>query len=115
MSLLVERRTERIDLGDGEWVDILAELPVKEACLVGEALGKPLTTGTLEVLQLVITAWSDDVPVNPENIAQLKPKVSRAILDRVRELNVAPDPKVSSLPLISTSRAERRRAHTKTS
>ena len=106
MSLLVERRTERIDLGDGDWVEVRVSLSTKEALLVQELQGKSLSEGTFGILELLLVAWSDEAPLTRENIEELKPKKTEEILARLKDVIVSPDPKASSSPLTSTSRAK---------
>lgn len=113
MSLLADGKTERIDLGDGEWVEVLVTLPVKQACVIAEVTDKGLTAATLGILEAVITAWSEPIPLTPENIANIKASVAQTILTRFNEI-AAISPKASSLPSTSTSKG-RRRSRTRTS
>ena len=109
MGLLTEKRTERIDLGDGDWVDILVDLPVKEACEIQELADKGLTDQALGLLVAVIVAWSDAAPVTPENIAGLRAELAATIMQRFNErMTAVLNPKVSSLPSIRSSRARER-------
>jgi hypothetical protein len=81
MGLL--NQTKRIQLDGGEWVDVrplslvaLRRLRAEVASVkpdgddqsLEEAQGFALTQAALENC---IVAWSDEAPVNPENIAQL--------------------------------------------
>lgn len=80
MALL--HKTKRVDLGDGEWVDVrpmsvkeMREMRLKVAGIAHnevetkeEAQGYELTR---LALLATIVAWSDDDPVNAENIDRL--------------------------------------------
>jgi len=80
MGLLNQRK--RVDLGDGEWVEVrplsigaLRAMRQKAAAIVvpegeekEEAQGFELSK---LALQACIVAWSDEAPVTPENIDQL--------------------------------------------
>lgn len=80
MGLL--NQTKRVDLGDGEWVDVrplsigalrtmrqrAASVVVPEGEEKDEAQGFELSK---LALQECIVAWSDDAPVTPDNIEKL--------------------------------------------
>lgn len=81
MGLLNQKK--RVDLGEGEWVEVrplslvaLQRLRVEVASIQAindeesreEAQGFAMTQKALE---LCIVAWSDEAPVTPENISQL--------------------------------------------
>jgi hypothetical protein len=107
VSLRAERKTERIDLGDGEWVDILAELTVKQFCEIAELNEKGFTETALGILSIAIVAWSDPEPVTPEAIAELRSDVADAIATRFQAIRIR-SPKASSSPSTDSSKRKDR-------
>jgi hypothetical protein len=98
VSLLLEPETHRIDLGDGEWVDVRRHMTsadrnalnsramtvVREQGLDGEmgparATIDPGLWGQV-LLERMIVAWSDQARVTPANIGRLPPEAA----DRIR-------------------------------
>jgi len=114
MGLLVERKTERIELGNGEWLEILVTLPFKEAVQAQALVRKPNKEGIIELVKLLIVAWSSELPLTPENLDLLSAEAGTEVLGRIPQITVGADPKVSLSPSTSTSRANRKR-HTKKS
>jgi hypothetical protein len=127
MSHLVRDELHRIDLGDGEWVDIKRHTTIGDL----EAIEKvaPFTAEKSMVraratLQVVIKAWSftedgKPVPVSEENILCLSSEATAAILTEVNRLNPArtpeemanllpPSPSTSGSPGRSPRRTTRR-------
>lgn len=107
MSLRADKKTERIDLGDGEWVEILVNLNVKQACLLADTEGKGLSDKALEMLSILIVAWSDEEPVTPEAIAEVRADVAEAVMERFQAVR-AGSPKASSSRSTGSSRTKRR-------
>jgi len=106
MGLLNQKK--RVDLGEGEWVDVrplslvaLRRLRAEVASVkpdgedqsIEEAQGFALTQRALEAC---IVAWSDEEPVSPENISQLPYEMTFEIAaavglgDRERPLKSGP-------------------------
>jgi hypothetical protein len=113
VGLLAEKRTERIDLGDEDWVVILTAFDTRQAAEIGDLQNKSGPEGMCGLLAAIIVEWSEDLPITVETAGQLKPKKTAEILEAFNKRLVL-DPKVSSLPSTGTSRA-RRRHPTKTS
>ena len=111
--LLSEKRTERIDLGDGDWAEIILSLDTRQAAQISDlyAAGQS-SQQVLGLLELIVDSWSSDLPVK-ENVGRLAPEATAKIMkvfnERVRGL----DPKVSSSPSTDSS-TKRARGRTKT-
>lgn len=106
---------DRIDLGDGFWIDIKRELSAGDSEFISNEIiklrlkpaaftkvGKPtisdiekteLKTGNIATLLRAITAWNltdrsgKEVPVTRESISQLKTRVYDKLLEEVRARN----------------------------
>jgi hypothetical protein len=101
----------RIDLGDGEWIDILERCPKRvrdkaQAAMIRpkHALNEEGSKAEVELSfnvgefnrvlrQEMMKAWSfkdkkgDPVPVTPENIDRLDETAADLVLDKINELN----------------------------
>jgi predicted ThiF/HesA family dinucleotide-utilizing enzyme len=101
-----EKDVERVDLGDGAWVDIKKELSYGEyqnvvssfADMEAGVSGRPnmkynIARGNLMMMEKFIVAWSitDDsgntVPVTKENITRLKRSVADTIMEVINKNN----------------------------
>ena len=97
---LVRNETERIDLGDGAWVEVKRALSVGErARLAGRAfavrasfsagaatdinLGDVYEQMELAGLEIGIVAWSLPDPVTPENVRALDEESAKTIKARI--------------------------------
>jgi len=111
--LLSEKRTERIDLGDGDWAEIILSLDTRQAAQISDlyVTGQPAQQ-VLGLLELIIDSWSSDLPVK-ENVGRLAPEATAKIMEVFNERVRGLDPKVSSSPSTGSS-AKRARGHTKT-
>ncbi len=114
MPMFVEKGSRRIDLEDGDWVEIKSIMSIGdweryEASLVqmvaeqnaeqgnrefrrrqrGVTTGRGLkmSAGYLELLEINIVDWSAEQPLTRANIAELKPDIASQILDSIDELN----------------------------
>lgn len=110
--LILEEELHRIDLGDGEWVDIKRYLCVDDAVLAESTPSKTAAT-----LRASIKAWSfmngngEPVPVTPETIGRVSIETAQVILVEVNRLNpvrTVIDEKKSSPVSTGPSRRERR-------
>lgn len=100
MGLLVSPETHRIDLGDGEWVEVRKYMTLadQQALIdqVTEAETRTDGTGRIRfsvakatrvLLELMIVAWSDPDAVTPENIGRLPPHTADRIRQEIDRLN----------------------------
>ena len=108
MGLLTEKRTERIDLGDGDWITVILSLDTKQAATISDLNDKPGTARLLGLMELIIDEWSLDLPITQENIGHLTPEATAAVMDVFNTRVQGLDPKVSSSPSTGTSRARAR-------
>jgi len=106
VGLLSEGKTERIDLGDGDWVEVRVDLTVPEALAIAELEG--LTETTLKMLTTFIKAWSEDAELTEENIMRLKAPVANKIIARLMEVAEAQSPKARSSPSRRSSKRKGR-------
>jgi hypothetical protein len=112
MSLLVKPETHRIDLDDGEWVEVRKHMTIGDRAAVnsraiifradmvmGGDAKEPTTAQMtmdagawgLALLQRMITAWSDLEPVTPQNIALLPEATADHIRAEIDRLNAGRD------------------------
>lgn len=110
--LILEEELHRIDLGDGDWIDIKSHLCVDDAIL---AESIPNKTGSALVAS--IKAWSftngngEPLPVTPEMIGRLSMDTAQVVLEEVNRLNpvrTVIEEKKSSIGSTGLSRRERR-------
>jgi hypothetical protein len=98
-------RVKRVDTGDGDWID-LRPLSVEEARAMqkaareakvedGESQDEAAGYALLAAVRERIVAWSDDVPVSPENVVRLPVDLNTQIMHALLE--------VSDLPLLTGS------------
>jgi hypothetical protein len=118
--LILEDELHRVDLGDGEWVDVKRYLSLGDLTDI-EAQTGSIATGNLAtgkaILGAVIRAWSftngsnQPVPVTPEMINHLSGETAGILLAEVNKLNpmrTETDEKKSSTVSTGPSRRERR-------
>jgi hypothetical protein len=97
MAHLIREELHRIDLGDGEWVDVKRRLSYGDLAAMDAAAGPGvmgqgnIATG-VALLGGVVRAWSfqedgEPVPVTPENLDRLSPQTAGIILTEVNRLN----------------------------
>ena len=77
MPLVKEGQTRRIELEDGEWIDIHAALGLGRILAMANggslaSLAEPTPEIVRGMLRQAIIAWSYDEPVNEENIERLE-------------------------------------------
>ncbi len=53
--------------------------------------GKAAANRRLKRIQVYLTAWSYDVPITPENIKRIPSSHAKVILDKIEELEAAPE------------------------
>jgi len=119
--LILEEELHRVDLGDGEWVDVKRFLSLGDLTDIEDQTGGSIATGNLAtgkaILGTVIRAWSftngsnQPVPVTPEMINHLSGETAGILLAEVNKLNpmrTETDEKKSSTVSTGPSRRERR-------
>ena len=97
-----EKDTHRINFPDSEWIDIKPELSQADADYImrqmtdaklGSTMEIDIKLGRLPLLERSIIAWSftdgdgKSVPVNGENIAQLRSKYRILVFKEIDRLN----------------------------
>ena len=105
MRFFVSKETDRIDLGDGYWVDIKRRMSYgDQQKLVAHFIkfGDPknpdidLSSGNIVLLELNIVDWNlvdesgKKVPVSREAIEQLEPEVANKIAEEINRRNTPP-------------------------
>jgi hypothetical protein len=100
-------KTERIDLGDGDWVEVRLKLSVKQSFAVAELDEKDAEEKTLGLLSILIVAWSDPGPITPEAISELDAEVAEKIMSRFTAIQPA-RPKASSSRSTGSSKGKAR-------
>jgi hypothetical protein len=106
MSLLVKPETYRIDLGDGEWVDVRRHITTGDRAHINSRAmviaadmamdGQGTRTARMTIdpglwglalLERMIVAWSDPARVTPENIGRLPEETADKIRAEIDRLN----------------------------
>jgi hypothetical protein len=106
MSLLIEPETYRIDLGDGEWVEVRRHITTGDRAAINSRAmiiaaemgldGQGAKTARMTIdpglwglalLERMITAWSDPAPVTPVNIGRLPEELADRIRAEIDRLN----------------------------
>ena len=118
MAHLIRDESHRIELDDGEWVDVKRRLSIGDLEEIEAAagdIGRGIAGGRAMLTNL-IKAWSfqeDDqpVPVTPENVSRLSAETAAVILGEVNRLNPVRSSEQTenlSLPSSGTSGSPRR-------
>lgn len=108
MSLLTSPETHRIDLENGEWVEVRRHMTTGDRAAInsraiviraemgldGTGQGARSAQMNLDVgawglalLERMIVAWSDPEPVTPENVARLPEAMADQIREEIDRLN----------------------------
>jgi hypothetical protein len=106
VSLLVEPETYRIDLGDGEWVEVRRHITTGDRAHINsramtiaaemglDGQGARMARMTIDpglwglaLLERMIVAWSDPAKVTAENIGRLPEDVADRIRAEIDRLN----------------------------
>ena len=117
MGLFVDKEVHRIELGDGDWVDVKKEMSIGdweryEGSILQVEAGKSsngnrasrrrrgnngneediaptykMSAGYLELLLINIVSWSSDSIVQKSTIGEMKESISDEILKVITELN----------------------------
>lgn len=101
--IITENDLYRITLEDGEWVDILAKMPVTVWRDVAKASLNELLNGAFRIVELnrvslykMIKAWSFKdkegrlIPVEPAYIDRLDRETAELVMSNIRKLNPLP-------------------------
>ncbi len=101
-KFFIEQETTRVTFPDGEWCDVKSEFSqadldfitdrLMQAKVDGKGSQLSMTFGKQATLERAIVAWSfvdtdKPVPVNPENISNLRSKYRNKILREVDRLS----------------------------
>jgi len=106
MSLLLQPETHRLDLGDGEWVEVRRHITTGDRAAINSRAmtiaaemgldGQGTKTARMTIdpglwglalLERMITAWSDPAQVNPVNIGRLSEETADKIRAEIDRLN----------------------------
>lgn len=93
MSHFVSEGLTRLDLGNGEWIDIKPKLSVGDfEKIAADGRGETPETRIVAVLLTVIKAWNlkDDnkeMPINRQSIERLEQDIALQIITQVGEHN----------------------------
>ena len=86
MGLFASSELHRIDLGDGDWIDIRKDVSVEQAWEIRQH-SDDVGEGTLSLLVALVVAWSATEPVTPESVAQLRFSIADRIIEEYNKLN----------------------------
>lgn len=80
-------RTKRVDMGDGEWVEVrpftpdeLFDVQAEAEAASGDDASAPRVRALYAAMRSRIVAWSADVEPSPENTAKLDVQANLALL-----------------------------------